>query len=79
MKSIGKSIWAVMMRNCTDVITMAVYLAVVVFPLLSILFFGSLFREGVPSDMPIAVVDLTDSHFRKIVRILISRNSARWR
>ena len=44
-------------------------LAVVVFPLLSILFFGSLFREGVPSDMPIAVVDLDQTATsRKIVR-----------
>jgi len=33
-------------------------LVVLVFPLLSILFFGSLFKDGIPTKMPIAIVDL---------------------
>jgi len=34
------------------------FLVVLVFPLLSVLFFGSLFKEGLPTKMPIAIVDL---------------------
>lgn len=33
-------------------------LVVLIFPLLTILFFSSLFRDGVPGNMPIAIVDL---------------------
>lgn len=33
-------------------------LVMLVFPLLSILFFGSLFKDGLPTKMPIAIVDL---------------------
>jgi len=44
-------------------------LAVIIFPLLSILFFGSLFKEGVPAKMPIAIVDLDNTvTSRKIAR-----------
>ena len=33
-------------------------LVMLIFPLLSILFFGSLFKDGIPTKMPIAIVDL---------------------
>ena len=45
------------------------FLVVLVFPVLTILFFGSLFREGVPTKMPIAIVDLDQtSTSRKLAR-----------
>jgi ABC-2 type transport system permease protein len=47
------------------------FLVVLVFPILSILFFGSLFREGVPTKMPIAIVDLDQTTTsRKIARTI---------
>jgi ABC-2 type transport system permease protein len=47
------------------------FLVVLVFPILSILFFSSLFREGVPTKMPIAIVDLDQTATsRKIARTI---------
>ena len=47
------------------------FLVVLVFPILTILFFGSLFREGVPTKMPIAIVDLDQTaSSRKISRTI---------
>ena len=44
-------------------------LVVLVFPILTILFIGSLFKEGVPTKMPIALVDLDQTAIsRKLVR-----------
>jgi len=42
---------------------------VLIFPILTILFFGSLFKEGIPTKMPIAIVDLDNTAIsRKIAR-----------
>ena len=44
-------------------------IVVLILPILSILFFTSLFKEGVPTKMPIAIVDLDQtSTSRKIAR-----------
>jgi len=45
------------------------FLVVLVFPLFSILLFGSLFKDGLPTKMPIAIVDLDQTGTsRKMVR-----------
>lgn len=59
MKSTLKSIWTVARRETERMSSRTLYiLAVVVFPVLTILFFTSLMKEGVPTKMPIAIVDL---------------------
>ena len=70
MKLIIKSIWEVAKREVYRMSSRPLYiLAVVVFPLLSILFFAFLFKEGVPTKMPIAIVDLDNTvTSRKIAR-----------
>ena len=70
MKQIITSIWEVAKREVYRMSSRPLYiLAVVVFPLLSILFFASLFKEGVPTKMPIAIVDLDNTvTSRKIAR-----------
>jgi len=62
MESIFFNIRKVAAREICRMTSGSLYLLIVlVFPLLVILFFGSLFREGVPTKMPIAVVDLDQS------------------
>lgn len=70
MKSILSSIWKVTLREINRITTRRMYIAVtLIFPILSILFFASLFEEGVPTKMPIAIVDLDQTaSSRKIVR-----------
>jgi len=59
MKSILTNIWIVARRETERMSSRTLYiLAVVVFPLITILFFCSLMKEGVPTKMPIAIVDL---------------------
>lgn len=70
MKSILLSIWEVALREINRMSSRGLYIAVtLIFPLLSILFFVSLFQEGVPTKMPIAIVDLDQTvSSRKIAR-----------
>ncbi len=70
MKSIIKSIRQVAIREVNRMTSRGLYILVVlVLPILSILFFASLFKEGVPTKMPIAIVDLDQT--------AISRRAAR--
>jgi len=70
MKSILKNIWEVAKREVNRMSSRGLYILVVlVFPILTILFFASLFKEGVPTKMPIAIVDLDQTaSSRKIAR-----------
>lgn len=62
MKSIIKSITDVAIREVNRMTSRGLYIIVVlVLPILSILFFASLLKEGVPTKMPIAIVDLDHS------------------
>src|SRR5512140_1504147 len=59
MKLLLTSIWEVSRREITRMSSRGLYIIVVlVLPILSILFFSSLLKEGVPTKMPIAIVDL---------------------
>ena len=70
MKSILSSIRDVAARETKRMSSRWMYILVtLVLPILSILFFASLFKEGVPSKMPIAIVDLDQTATsRKIAR-----------
>jgi ABC-2 type transport system permease protein len=70
MKSILTNIWEVAIREINRMTSRSLYILVVlVFPVLSTLFFASLFNEGVPTELPIAVVDLDQtSASRRIAR-----------
>ncbi|HNX42961.1 MAG TPA: ABC transporter permease [Bacteroidales bacterium] len=70
MKSLIKSIWAVAKREIDRMSSGTLYiLAVLIFPVLTTLFFCSLMKEGVPAKMPIAIVDLDQtSTSRKMAR-----------
>lgn len=70
MKSILTNIWEVAKREVRRMSSRKLYILVVlVFPILTILFFASLFKEGVPTKMPIAIVDLDQTaSSRKIAR-----------
>lgn len=70
MKSILKNILEVANREVNRMSSRSLYILVVlVLPILTILFFASLFKEGVPTKMPIAIVDLDQtSSSRKIAR-----------
>ncbi len=72
MKLIIKSIWEVSKREVTRMSSRGLYISVVlVLPILSILFFSSLFKEGVPLKMPIAIVDPDNTATsRKIARTI---------
>lgn len=62
LKSIIEGIKAVAEREVHRITSKSLYILVMlVFPLLSILFFGSLFKDGIPTKMPIAIVDLDQS------------------
>ncbi len=70
MKPILTSIREVAIREVDRMTSRSLYLfAVLVFPVITILFFASLFKEGVPEKMPIAIVDLDQTvTSRKICR-----------
>ncbi len=59
LKSIIVGIKAVAEREVNRITSKSLFILVMlVFPLLSILFFGTLFKDGIPTKMPIAIVDL---------------------
>lgn len=59
MKNILKAILLVSNREVQRIAAGRTYwLSLLVFPLITILFFASLFSQGVPTKMPIAIVDL---------------------
>jgi ABC-2 type transport system permease protein len=70
MKSTLINIWNVAQREINRMTSRPLYFIVVlVLPVLSILFFVSLFKEGVPTKMPIAIVDLDQTaSSRKLAR-----------
>lgn len=70
MKNILIEIWEVAVRETNRMTSRGLYFMVVlVLPILSILFFASLFKEGVPTKMPIAIVDLDQTaSSRKLAR-----------
>jgi len=72
MKSILTSIWKVAAREANRMTSRGIYIIVtLILPLLSVLFFASLFKQGVPTKMPIAIVDLDHTALsRKAARIL---------
>lgn len=70
MSEIFKNIFAVSKREIQRMSSRGLYIfVVVIFPILTILFFASLFREGIPTKMPIAIVDLDNTPAsRKVAR-----------
>lgn len=70
MKNIQIKIWEVAVRETNRMTSRGLYfLVVLVLPILSIMFFASLFKEGVPTKMPIAIVDLDQTaSSRKLAR-----------
>jgi ABC-2 type transport system permease protein len=72
MKLYITSIWEVAKREVNRMTSRGLYiLMVLILPILSILFFSSLLKEGVPTKMPIAIVDLDQTATsRKIARAI---------
>jgi ABC-2 type transport system permease protein len=72
MKSIITNILEVEKREIDRMSSRGLYIIVVlILPVLSILFFSSLLKEGVPTKMPIAIVDLDNTvTSRKIARAI---------
>jgi ABC-2 type transport system permease protein len=72
MKLILTRIWEVAKRETDRMSSRRLYLIVVlILPVLSILFFCSLLKQGVPTKMPIAIVDLDNTATsRKIARTI---------
>lgn len=70
MRSILSSIWKVSVREINRMSSRGMYISVtLIFPILSILFFASILKEGVPTKMPIAIVDLDQTvSSRKLCR-----------
>ena len=56
------NIWVIAKRECKILYKNRIYgVCMVIFPLLTMLFFTSLLDEGVPQEMPVGVVDLDNS------------------
>ena len=73
------ALWKLVKRECKILYKNRIYgFCMVVFPLLSLLFFTSLMDEGLPEDMPVGIVDLDNtSTSRSLVRRLDAfQNSA---
>ena len=66
------ALWKLVKRECKILYKNPIYgFCMVVFPLLSLLFFTSLMDEGLPEDMPVGIVDLDNtSTSRSLVRRL---------
>ena len=66
------NIWTVARRECKILYVNRIYFfSMVVFPLLTMVFFTSLMTDGLPQDMPVGVVDLDNtSTSRTLVRKL---------
>lgn len=67
-----KSVIDIALRECGIIRRKPIYwFCVIVFPLLTMLFFTSIMDEGQPEDMPVGVVDLDNSNTsRKLTRLL---------
>ncbi len=70
MKPIISSVWEVARREVNRMTSRSLYLLVIlILPVISTLFFTSLLKTGVPTKMPIAIVDLDQtSTSRKLAR-----------
>ena len=56
------NIWTIAQRECKILLKNRIYgFCMLVFPLLSLLFFTSLMDEGLPEEMPVGVVDLDNN------------------
>ena len=54
-----RQIWTIAFRECGIMREQPIYwISLVVFPIVVIVFFTSLMAQGVPTDMPVGVVDL---------------------
>ena len=77
-------IWQIALRECKILFVNRIYFfSMVIFPLLTMVFFTSLMGEGLPEDMPIGVVDLDNtttsrSLIRKLDAFQRSRVVARY-
>lgn len=71
-KLASNKIWMVMMREWRTIFSRKVYVvAMVILPIFFLLFFLSLMRDGLPQDLPTAVVDMDQSSTsRRLVRQL---------
>lgn len=68
MKNILSNIWKVAGREVNRMTSRRMYILVtLIFPVLSILFFASLFKEGVPTKMPVAIVDLDQTATSRMI------------
>ena len=57
------NIWRIAKREMLILVKNPIYLCcMLVFPLLTMLFFTTLLGEGVPQEMPVGVVDLDNTH-----------------
>lgn len=72
-------IWQIAKRECKILYVNRIYFfSMVVFPILAIVFFTSLMKEGLPEDMPVGVVDLDNtSTSRGLIRRLDAFQSSR--
>lgn len=72
-------IWQIAKRECKILYVNRIYFfSMVVFPILAIVFFTSLMKEGLPEDMPVGVVDLDNTPTsRGLIRRLDAFQSSR--
>ena len=72
-------IWQIALRECKILFVNRIYFfSMVIFPLLTMVFFTSLMGEGLPEDMPIGVVDLDNTTTsRSLIRKLDAFQSSR--
>ena len=72
-------IWQIALRECKILFVNRIYFfSMVIFPLLTMVFFTSLMGEGLPEDMPIGVVDLDNTTTsRGLIRKLDAFQSSR--
>ena len=55
-------IWTVARRECKILYVNRIYwFSMVIFPLLTMVFFTTLMKDGLPQDMPVGVVDLDNT------------------
>lgn len=74
-----KRIYNIAVRECQLMWSSTIYrFCILVFPLLVVVFFTSLMHEGVPTDMPVGVVDMDRSALsREVVRRLDAMQTSR--
>ena len=68
-------IWQIALRECTILYRNHIYACcMVIFPILALLFFTSMMDDGLPTNMPVGVVDLDNTTTsRALVRRLDGR------